>query len=403
MKKQTILMCALGVAAIAATAVGTGYSVSSKSGVFFAGGDDGVWKHYARKEATKTEKGIREYWVNCLTNEHVFTAPTTGTIEEGGAYKTEGFTETDDRWIYPETIPAQDVVMTATTKALDLGTYAGGTVSYIKAGDINLGTNPADLDVTGFGTDHKKDGLKTVQIGTIKDGKEYALTCETTFVTAMIKTTDDYSLYIIPDTANTDKFGYFKLANDLDLRKTINEGVFDWGASFSGVFDGNGHTLNYKSGGPVGTFNNLEGATIKNVTINDYYYNNYGTTCLLAKNVQNVRLENVKTFIKDGRAALKGDVEAKIEDNKGYLAAGRFMGVTVKDCVFDATGYSLASLFGRGGNFTEPTVVNSTVKASRLTEAMHSNYTKLTYQPENVKITDPATEKNISGLTFVKA
>ena len=404
MKKQTILMCALGVAAIAATAVGTGYSVSSnKGGVFFAGGDEGVWKHYERKEATKTEKGIREYWVNCLTNEHVFTAPTTGTIEEGGAYKTEGFTETDDRWIYPATLTAQDVVMTATTKTLDLGTYAGGTVSYIKAGDINLGTNPDNLDVTGFGTDHKKDGLKTVQIGTIKDGKEYALTCETTFVTAMIKTVEDYSLYILPDTANTDKFGYFKLANNLGLTNKISESFFDWGASFCGVFDGNGHTLDFKSGGSVGTFNNLDGATIKNVTINDYYYNNYGTTCLLAKNVNNVRLENVKTFIKDGRAALKGDVEAKTEDNKGYLAAGRFMGVTVKDCVFDATGYSLASLFGRGGNFTEPTVVNSTVKASRLTEAMHSNYTKFTYQPENVKITDSATEKNISGLTFVKA
>lgn len=224
MKKQTILMCALGVAAIAATAVGTGYSVSSKGGVFFAGGDDGVWKHYERKEATATEKGIREYWVNCLTNEHVFTAPTTGTIEEGGAYKTEGFTETDDRWIYPATLTAQDVVMTATTKALDLGTYAGGTVSYIKAGDINLGTNPANLDVTGFGTDHKKDGLKTVQIGTIKDGKEYALSCETTFVTAMIKTADDFKEYVYPK-ADADQFGYFKLAMTLMSKISLPLGM----------------------------------------------------------------------------------------------------------------------------------------------------------------------------------
>lgn len=228
MKKQTILMCALGVAAIAATAVGTGYSVSSnKGGVFFAGGDDGVWKHYERKEATKTEKGIREYWVNCLTNEHVFAKPTTGTIEEGGAYKTEGFTETDDRWIYPATLTAQDVVMTATTKALDLGTYAGGTVSYIKAGDIDLGTDPANLDVTGFGTDHKKDGLKTVQIGTIKDGKEYALTCETTFVTAMIETADDFKEYVYPK-VDADQFGYFKMANNINVNNLISDWNNNW-------------------------------------------------------------------------------------------------------------------------------------------------------------------------------
>ena len=404
MKKQTILMCALGVAAIAATAIGTGYSVSSKKdGVFFAGGDDGVWKHYARKEATATDKGIREYWVNCLTNEHVFTAPNTGTIEEGGAYKTEGFAADDDRWIYPATLAAQDVVMTETTKALDLGTYAGGTVSYIKAGTFNLGTDPANLDVSGFKADHTDDGLKTVEIGTIKDGKEYALTCETTFVTAMIKTVEDYSLYILPDAAGTNKYGYFKLANNLGLTNKIDETFFDWKASFSGVFDGCGYAIDYKSGGDKGAFKNLDGATIKNLTINDYYYSNFGTTCLLAKNVNAVRLENVKTVIKTGRDNLKGDVEATTEDNKGYLAASRFMGVTVKDCIFDATGYSLASLFGRGGNFTEPTVVNSTVKASRLAEAMHSNYTGLTYQPANVEITDPKTEKNISGLTFVKA
>lgn len=266
MKKQTILMCALGVAAIAATAVGTGYSVSSKSGVFFAGGDDGVWKHYARKEATKTEKGIREYWVNCLTNEHVFTAPTTGTIEEGGAYKTEGFTETDDRWIYPATLTAQDVVMTEATKALDLGTYAGGTVSYIKAGTFNLGTDPANLDVSGFKTDHTDDGLKTVQIGTIKDGKEYALTCETTFVTAMIKTADDFKEYVYPK-VDADQFGYFKLENDVNVQNLISTWNETWygndarNHSFGGTFDGNGKKLVAKSSGICGAFGSLKKAT----------------------------------------------------------------------------------------------------------------------------------------------
>lgn len=409
MKKQTILMCALGVAAIAATAIGTGYSVSSKGGVFFAGGDDGVWKHYARKEATKTKKGIREYWVNCLTNEHVFTAPTTGTIEEGGAYKTEGFTETDDRWIYPATLTAQDVVMTATTKALDLGTYAGGTVSYIKAGTFNLGTDPKNLDVSGFKADHTDDGVKTVEIGTIKDGKEYALTCETTFITAMIKTTEDYKEYVYPK-ADADQFGYFKMANDVNVQSlipTYNSCAYN----FSGTFDGSGKKLIAKSSGNNGAFGSLKNATIKNVTISDGWYNGDKNASLIAGKILGTTFENVNTKIDGGNPDFKGTgtgtpkCHAPIsgEGSTGYLANTTFQGNTLKNCTFDASGWKLGSLFGWNQSMTDPTVTNCVVKAESLVQAMCSLYTGFTYQPANVEITDPKTEKNISGLTYVKA
>lgn len=413
-------MCALGVAAIAATAVGTGYSVSSnKGGVFFAGGDDGVWKHYERKEATATEKGIREYWVNCLTNEHVFTAPTTGTIEEGGAYKTEGFTETDDRWIYPATLTAQDVVMTAATKTLDLGTYAGGTVSYIKAGDINLGTNPANLDVTGFGTDHKKDGLKTVQIGTIKDGKEYALSCETTFVTAMIKTADDFKEYVYPK-ADADQFGYFKLANDVNLQGLISTWNDTWygnnarNQAFSGTFDGNGKKLVAKSSGICGAFGSLKNATVKNVTITDGWYNGDKNASLIAAKIFGTTFENVNTIITNGSDGVKATgtgapkCHAPIagQGATGYLANTTFQANTLKNCTFDASGWKLGSLFGWNQSMTTPTVTNSTVKAASLVQSMHSVYYEsqgktATFQPEGVELKEG--EAAIKGLTFVKA
>lgn len=426
MKKQTILMCALGVAAIAATAVGTGYSVSSKSGVFFAGGDDGVWKHYARKEATKTEKGIREYWVNCLTNEHVFTAPTTGTIEEGGAYKTEGFTETDDRWIYPATLTAQDVVMTEATKALDLGTYAGGTVSYIKTGTFNLGTDPANLDVSGFKADHTDDGLKTVEIGTIKDGKEYVLTCETTFVTAMIKTADDFKEYVYPK-VDADQFGYFKLENDVNVQNLISTWNETWygnnarNHSFGGTFDGNGKTIAAKSSGICGVFGSLTNAFVKNVTITDAWYNGDKNASLIAAKIFGTTFENVNTKIVDGcdGRTINGKVVADIRGTgadspkchapiagqgaTGYLANTTFQANTLKNCTFDASGWKLGSLFGWNQSMTDPTVTNCVVKAASLVQAMHSNYNGYTYQPKGVKITDPKTEKNIDGLTFVQA
>ena len=419
MKKQTILMCALGVAAIAATAVGTGYSVSSKSGVFFAGGDDGVWKHYARKEATKTEKGIREYWVNCLTNEHVFTAPTTGTIEEGGAYKTEGFTETDDRWIYPATLTAQDVVMTEATKALDLGTYADGTVSYIKAGTFNLGTDPENLDVSGFKADHTDDGVKTVEIGTIKDGKEYALTCETTFVTAMIKTADDFKEYVYPK-VDADQFGYFKLENDVNVQNLISTWNENWykntarDHAFSGTFDGNGKKLVAKSSGICGAFGSLKKATVKNVTITDGWYNGDKNASLIAAKILETTFENVNTVITGGKEDFKATgtgtpkCHAPIpgEGATGYLANTTFQANTLKNCTFDASGWKLGSLFGWNQSMTIPTVTNSTVKAASLVQAMYSKYLeskkeKCLFQPENVTLGE--NEVAIKGLTFVKA
>ena len=419
MKKQTILMCALGVAAVAATAVGTGYSVSSKSGVFFAGGDDGVWKHYARKEATKTEKGIREYWVNCLTNEHVFTAPTTGTIEEGGAYKTEGFTETDDRWIYPATLTAQDVVMTEATKTLDLGTYAGGTVSYIKAGTFNLGTDPENLDVSGFKADHTDDGVKTVEIGTIKDGKEYALTCETTFVTAMIKTADDFKEYVYPK-VDADQFGYFKLENDVNVQNLISTWNETWygnnarNHSFGGTFDGNGKKLVAKSSGICGAFGSLKKATIKNVTITDGWYNGDKNASLIAAKILETTFENVNTVITGGKEDFKATgtgtpkCHAPIDGQgaTGYLANTTFQANTLKNCTFDASGWKLGSLFGWNQSMTIPTVTNSTVKAASLVQAMYSKYLESTkekclFQPENVTLGE--NEVAIKGLTFVKA
>lgn len=412
-------MCALGVAAIAATAVGTGYSVSSKGGVFFAGGDEGVWKHYERKEATKTEKGIREYWVNCLTNEHVFAKPTTGTIEEGGAYKTEGFTETDDRWIYPATLTAQDVVMTAATKTLDLGTYADGTVSYIKAGTFNLGTDPKNLDVSGFKADHTDDGLKTVEIGTIKDGKEYALSCETTFVTAMIKTADDFKEYVYPK-VDADQFGYFKLANDVNVQNLISTWNDTWygnnahNQAFSGTFDGNGNKLVAKSSGICGAFGSLKNATVKNVTITDGWYNGDKNASLIAAKIFGTTFENVNTIITNGSDGVKATgtgapkCHAPIagQGATGYLANTTFQANTLKNCTFDASGWKLGSLFGWNQSMTTPTVTNSTVKAASLVQAMHSLHYEgqgktATFQPEGVELKEG--EAAIKGLKFVKA
>ena len=57
------------------------------------------WHHYNRKEPTETEKGIKEYWVQCGGG-YQFSAPVDAEIiDKGSNYNTSEFAPDDDRWI----------------------------------------------------------------------------------------------------------------------------------------------------------------------------------------------------------------------------------------------------------------------------------------------------------------
>ncbi len=403
MKKKLLI---LGLSSFACLgAIGTGVAIEMGKKMPFVGAEsDNIWVHYAKKDATKDEKGIREYWVNCQTNEHRFVAPTAGsTVNEGTAYDTSGFASDDDRWIYNITLTAQDVLMTDTAKAIDLGDYAGGTISSIKADSFDLGTDAANLDVGDFATDHSDDGLKSVCIEMMKDEKAYVLYCDTTFVTATITTAAEYQERIISSTEI--KKGYFKLMNDIDIangQKIIDGFGFDWNYGFSGTLDGNGKTITCKSGAKNGAFSNLIGATIKDLTLADGWYSACGCASLIARAVTNTTFSNVKTKVTNG-----GTGNTTIENNRGYLAYGKFMNNKLTDCEFDASGRQMSTLIGRGQNFNDANVFsNCVVKASELVEAMYSVYLankglNATFQPSNVTLKDG--EVAIQGLTYVQA
>ena len=406
MKKRTILAVAslCGVATMSVLALS---GLSGEAREFFADGDAGIWVHYARKEATKTEKGIREYWVNCSSHEYVFEQPTSGTIQEFTQYDTSGFTDDDDRWINTVTMTAKDVIMTEATKVLDLGAYAGGTITKMTAGTskagalLDLGTDASNLDVSGFDAAHKDDGVKTVEVDTIKDGKEYKIYAETTFVTAMINTVKDFQDYVMVDDEKTAKHAYVKLGTDnLNLRSigTIFNWKFNFDNAFSGTFDGNGKTIVFSNNTNTGIFYNLKNATIKDLKINDIWYNGAKDTCLFARNIDgNVIFDNVSTKVTGGSAGKT----VSTYDATGYIASTRAMGLTIKNCTFDASGYGIGSLVGRGQNYNSVTFINSIVKASSIVEAMHSNYLKKTFQPANVELAEG--EEAMPGLTFEQA
>ncbi len=101
-KKKLTLLSVTGLLSV--LAVGVAASVGSGKIIGAIGEDGTVWKHYAAVEATYTTHGSKEFWASCSDlGTHVFTAPTSGTIEEGGNFAdTIYFTaleETDDRYI----------------------------------------------------------------------------------------------------------------------------------------------------------------------------------------------------------------------------------------------------------------------------------------------------------------
>ncbi len=111
MKKKNIAFY-VGALALSAAAI-TALCVQAAPTRFFA--EDGVvWKHYTGVKATAHKKGIKEYWVNCETHEHQFSAPTgDATIQDMGVPAESfinGLESNDDRLIekYKKLIDFED-------------------------------------------------------------------------------------------------------------------------------------------------------------------------------------------------------------------------------------------------------------------------------------------------------
>ncbi len=109
-KKKLALLSVAGI--LSAVAIGVTVTDAVNPNFIPALGEDAtVWKHYAAVEATETTHGSKEFWASCTPDvsgnygTHVFVAPTTGTIVEGGDIKTTAYwddiVEGDDRYVGP--------------------------------------------------------------------------------------------------------------------------------------------------------------------------------------------------------------------------------------------------------------------------------------------------------------
>ena len=375
MKKKLLVVGALSLAAF--TAVGVAATMATSGSILFADTSTSskhLWMHYAKKAATKTEKGIREYWANCNTHEIVYEKPGATDIGESTTYDTTGFAADDGRWIYNVTLDAKEVVMTDATKAFDLGTdYSGATITSMKAGAISLGTDASALDVSGFAEDHSNDGVKSVEVELNKDGKYYTLFFDTTFVTAYLYDNATSFNVIKPMHATTTDHnvnGYYKLAENISLntfngKASDGTGGTNWGwfsgwldtgkYTFKGTLDGNGKTINGQST-YNGFLNQLDGATIKNLTMTEAYWREGGGDySLLAGSMQNTTLTDVTIKITGGsKVATFAPDFTKAE---GFISRQRFMSNTLTNVNIDASEWNIAIVFaaknGNDNTFTD--------------------------------------------------
>ena len=109
---------------------------------------DETWNHYAERMPGALP-GIKEYWVSCNSNEHVFTAPT-GTITDVNGWETSGFVENDDRYTYSLAKVAESALSDADlTKTAPSTTAAGYQRSSGRLFTAS-GNQGANLDISGY-------------------------------------------------------------------------------------------------------------------------------------------------------------------------------------------------------------------------------------------------------------
>ena len=276
----------------------------------------------------------------------------------------------------------QDLDLSEDTHSLSLeGTSYDSetdTIKSIKIGEFDLGTDLSNItipsgllnDVTLHGANEIEVVVSTPEEGNIPEC-DHTIKVPVTLVTKMLKTKDDVES-IRPRNTLEDTFGYYKVANDIDI-STIKEGYWQNTSEigFKGVFDGDNHILTTKSTG-YGLFYVINDATIKNLTFNNIWdkrgFASY--TSPLCVDLVNTTVENV-TF---KYSAKSSDTAVQPAAGQGITSCRKCIDVNFKNCEFNYDGQDIGVLNGYGPNFARISYENCTLTAKSYTLVYYSSY-----------------------------
>ena len=271
----------------------------------------------------------------------------------------------------------REIILADGTKyALDLGEYADSTVLSATLGGENVTYANGKLIVTEeYKANKQKHGMQTLKVTVLKDGKYYVVTVKVLVVTKAISTIDELTAAM---TAGTDNvvYGYYKLTQNVGSSEAwisvANNGDWknaDGSVGFRGTLDGSGFAVDGAFGthGLFGIIGN--GAVVKNITFNVYYYQNGRQT--LARSITGATIDNITINIK----SVYGTLDATAE---GGVITGLMSHTThYKNVTINAEGKDLDTLFGMSyGNYKAEkanTFENCVVNAKSLAGLVHSN------------------------------
>ena len=283
-----------------------------------------------------------------------------------------------------------EIYASATTAAIALtGCSEYASVKDIALGGISLGNDVNALNVAAIKDEKQLHGETNLSVTVVDaEGGEHIILVPVLIVTADISTAGELYLAVYPNTAvdmpeeekaneadlykhsAEKKYGYYRLTKNIDFRpaevqKEVPYAYF-WAANpaaatptydgavianelgFAGTLDGAGFSIRTAST-TYGTFNSLTGATIKNVTLEDWnYYGSNNWAVLVAATITDSTFENVNVKLIYHSTSLNFTAG----NNQGFFAARAFKGNTLKNVIIDfahadyANGMAVGSVFG---------------------------------------------------------
>ena len=260
--------------------------------------------------------------------------------------------------------------------SVDLGEYKNATVLAATLGGETVTYSGGTLTVTDeFKANTQKHGNQTLSVIVQKDGTYYNVTTNVLVVTKEISDIGALTAALTPGTGNV-VYGYYRLTKNVgSIEAWINvENKGSWqnadgSVGFHGTLDGSGFAVDGAFGthGLFGIIGN--GAVVKNITFNVYYYQNNRQT--LARSITGATIEDVTINIKS--------VFETLDVNKeGGVITGLMSHKThYKNVTINAEGKDLDTLFGFSyGNYKSEkanTFENCVVNAKSLAGLVHSN------------------------------
>ena len=268
------------------------------------------------------------------------------------------------------------VLSEASEYAVDLGEYGDATVIGTTFGGESAVFANGMLTISDdYKANKSKHGMQTLKVTVEKDGKYYIVTANVLVITKAISTIDELTA---ATTAGTDNvvYGYYKLTQNVGSSgawiNVANNGSWqnaDGSVGFRGTLDGSGFAVDgaFATHGLFGIIGN--GAVVKNITFNVYYYQNNRQT--LARSITGATIEDVTINIK----SVYGTLDATAE---GGVITGLMSHTThYKNVTINAEGKDLDTLFGKSyGNYKAEkanTFENCVVNAKSLAGLVHSN------------------------------